>query len=284
MVLLDALLECGFANLVVCHLNHTLRGRCAAADERFVRRHAEKRGLAVEIARSHTADFAKKNALSLELAARELRYAFFEECARRTRCRTLVLAHHADDQVETCLFNFLRGTGAAGLGGMKPFAKRRLLALRRPLLEVSRAEIDAYRIRRNVGFREDLSNAEARHTRNKFRHQVIPAIESVMGPGFRKAVLRAAEILRAEDEWMAGLVPEPSDTLQVKVLRDMHSAARSRLVLTWLRGHGIADAGLRETKRVLSMLDADGPAKVNLPGDLHARRRAGVVFLEGNGK
>jgi tRNA(Ile)-lysidine synthase len=157
---------------------------------------------------------------------------------------------------------------------MKLFAKRGLIPLRRTLLEVSREEIDSYRMRRKVAFREDLSNAETRHTRNKFRHQVIPAIEAVMGPGVRKAVLRAAEILRAEDEWMAGLVPEPGDTLQVKSLRGMHPAARSRLVLTWLRGHGIADAGLRETKRVLSMLDADGPAKVNLPGDLHARRQA----------
>ncbi len=281
MVLLDALLACGFEKIVVCHLNHTLRGRSSAADERFVRREAEKRGVRVEIARARTADFARENGMSLELAARELRYAFFDACAKRVRCRVLLLAHHADDQVETCLFNFLRGSGAAGLGGMKPVAMRGRLEIRRPLLGVTRREIDGYQKRRRVGFREDASNAETLHTRNKLRHRVIPAIEEVMGPAFREAVLRAADILRAEDEWMAGLVPEPEDELRCKELERMHPAARARCVLKWLRCHGIPEAGWKETRRVLSLLDRSGPAKVNLPGDRHARRRAGVLFLEG---
>jgi tRNA(Ile)-lysidine synthase len=281
MVLLDALFTCGFQKIVVCHLNHTLRGRSSAADERSVRREALRRGLRVEIARACTADFAKENGMSLELAARELRYAFFEACAKRVRCRLLLLAHHADDQVETCLFNFLRGSGAAGLGGMKPVAMRGRLEIRRPLLGVSRREIDLYQARRRVRFRDDASNADTLHTRNKLRHRVIPAIEEVMGTAFREAVLRAAEILRAEDEWMAGLVPEPGGELRCETLEELHPAARARCVLRWLRWHGIPEAGWKETRRVLSLLDRSGPAKVNLPGDRHARRRAGVLFLEG---
>lgn len=284
MVLLDVLMECGFKNLVVCHLNHTLRGRSSAADERFVRREAEKRGVSFEIARARTADFSKEQALSTELAARELRYAFFEACAKRTRCRHLLLAHHADDQVETCLFNFLRGSGAAGLGGMKPLARRGLLTVQRPLLAVTRREIIEYQQRRRVRFREDASNAETHHTRNKLRHRVIPGIEEVMGPAFREAVLRAAGILRAEDEWMSGLLPEPGDELPCRTLDKMHPAAQARWVLAWLRRHGIPDPGWKETRRVLSLLDRKGPAKVNLPGDWHARRRAGVLFLERAGK
>lgn len=280
MVLLDALLECGYGNLVVCHLNHTLRGRSASADEKFVRREAGRRGLPVLIARARTTEFAKENALSVELAARELRYAFFDECAKRTRCRTLVLAHHADDQVETCLFNFLRGTGAAGLGGMKPVANRESLAIRRPLLGVTRAEILVYQRRHKVRFREDASNVDTRHTRNKLRHHVIPAIEEAMGPSFRQAILRAAEILRSEDDWMSSLIPAPEEKLSLKTLRQMHPAAQARLVLAWLRIHGIPEVGWKETTRVLSLLEGANPAKVNLPGDWHARRRSGVLFLE----
>jgi tRNA(Ile)-lysidine synthase len=280
MVLLDALLECGFGNLVVCHLNHTLRGRSSSADELFVRREAGRRGLPVEIARARTAEFAKENAMSIELAARELRYAFFEECAKRTRCRTLLLAHHADDQVETCLFNFLRGTGAAGLGGMKPVAQRGSLTILRPMLGVTRSEILAAQRLRKIRFREDASNAETRHTRNKLRHHVIPAIEEAVGPSFRQAILRAAEILRAEDVWMSSLTPEPREKLLLKTLRQMHPAAQARLVLAWLKIHGIPEAGFKETSRVLSLLNISNPAKVNLPGDWHARRRAGVLFLE----
>ena len=284
MVLLDALLKSGFTNLVVCHVNHMLRGRSAMADERLVRRVAGKLGLPIEMKRVQTASHAEKSSISIELAARELRYAFFEECARRNRCRVLLLAHHADDQVETCLFNFLRGSGVAGLGGMKPLAKRGALSIRRPLLGVRRSEIDDYRKSHKVPYREDASNAETRHTRNRLRHEVMPALEAAVGPSFRKAILRAASILRVEDEWMSSLIPPPEKTLSVKMLRAMHPAAQSRHVLSWLRAQGVADAGASETQRVLSMLSTGGPAKVNLPQNLHARRRAGVVFLEKGSK
>ena len=282
MVLLDALIECGFKKLVVCHLNHTLRGRSSAADERFVSNEARRRRLPIEIARARTAEFAKKNRLSTELAARELRYAFFEACAKRTRCRHLLLAHHADDQVETCLFNFLRGSGASGLGGMKPLMQRGSLTVQRPLLGVLRREISEYQEKQRIIFREDASNVETRHTRNKLRIQVIPAIEEAMGPAFRESILRAAEILRAEDEWMAGMIPEVGAELSCRALDQLHPAAQARWVLAWLRHYEIPEVGWKETRRVLSLLDRKGPAKVNLPGDWHARRRAGVLFLERN--
>lgn len=285
MVLLAALLECGFRNLVVCHLNHTLRGRSSMADERFVRRVAARHGMAAEIARARTGDYAKAHAKSLELAARELRQAFFKDCAKRSGCRTLLLAHHADDQVETCLFNFLRGTGAAGLGGMKPVSTQGNLTVRRPLLAVTRQEIRDYQEKRRISFREDASNAETHHTRNKLRHRVIPAIEEAMGPSFRTAILRAAEILRAEDDWMTGLLPRPEAELPCKALLEIHPAGQARLVLAWLRSRGIPEPGWKETRRVLQLLDkTSGPAKVNLPGNWHARRRAGVLFLEKGGR
>jgi tRNA(Ile)-lysidine synthase len=280
MVLLHALRRIGFRNPVVCHLDHTLRGKSSRADATFVAKHARSLGFALESARADTRAFAEANKKSLELAARELRHAFFEECAKRHRCRLLLLAHHADDQIETCLFNFLRGSGAAGLGGMKPTSKRGNIEIRRPLLEIERAEIDRYIKRHRIPFREDSTNAETLHTRNKLRHSIIPAIERELGPAFRRAVPRAAEILRAEDEWMSSMVPAVGETLNCRELRAMPLALQRRTVLTWLRARAVPEAGWEETQRVLSLLDTNGPAKINLPGNLHARRRAGVLFLE----
>ncbi len=280
MVLLHALQRVGYRNLVVCHLVHMLRGKASKADAAFVRRQTAKAGLAFESARAQTRDYASANKKSLELAARELRRAFFAECARKHRCRLLLLAHHADDQIETCLFNFLRGTGPAGLAGIKPVSKLGTLAIHRPLLAVTREEIDRYQKQHRIPFREDSTNAEALHTRNKLRHEILPAIERALGPSFRKAIPRAAEILRAEEEWMSSLVPVPGETLSCRELRALPLALQRRLVRAWLIAQEIPEPGMEETQRVLSLLDTSGPAKINLPGDRHARRRAGILFLE----
>lgn len=280
MVLLHALIALGFRRLVVCHLDHGLRGKASRADAVFVVRHAARLGLALESARAETRGYAGTHRKSLELAARELRLAFFTECSRRHKCRELVLAHHADDQIETCLFNFLRGSGAAGLGGMRPVSRMGALTVRRPMLGIFRGEITVYQKRRRIPFREDASNLETLHTRNKLRHGVIPAIEQALGPSFRKAIPRAAAIFQAEDDCLAALVPEAGETLCCKELRALPTALRRRAVLRWLRERGVPQPGWDETQRVLSLLDTAGPAKTNLPGNLHARRRSGVVFLE----
>jgi hypothetical protein len=102
-----------------------------------------------------------------------------------------------------------------------------------------------------------------------------------MGESYRSAILRASEILRSEDEWMSSLLPETLQELDCKELRAMHPALRSRVILRWLRECGVPEAGHAETLRVLSLLDTvNGPAKVSLPGNHHARRRSGVLFLE----
>lgn len=276
MALLRALRELGFQKLVVCHLDHGLR-RSSPGDARFVAKHAA--GLECESARARTADFAKNRRLSLETAARDLRRTFFLECARRRRCRTLLLAHHADDQVETCLFQFLRGSGAAGLAGMKPVSVQNGLRIIRPMLGISRAAIDDYVTEKRIPFREDPTNAGQEHTRNRLRNQVLPVISQAFGDSFRSAVLRASQIFRQEDDWMESQTPEVGKILSCASLRAMPEALQHRTVLRWLRRNRIPEAGFSETRRVLSLLDVSaGPAKVSLPGDHYARRRAGEIF------
>ena len=277
--LLHALKRLGFQKLVVCHLDHGLRGKSSCADAKFVAKQSALLGFEIETARARTKEFAKATGRSLETAARDLRRAFFLECSKRRRCRRLLLAHHADDQVETCLFNFLRGSGAAGLAGMRPETTQNGLRVVRPMLEIPRGEINGFIAANKIPFREDHTNAGLEHTRNRIRNLVIPAIAKAFGESFRSAVLRASQIFRHEDDWMESQTPEVSQTLSCPALRAMPDALRRRTVLRWLRRSRVPEPGFAETCRVLSLLDTAGPAKVSLPGDHHARRRAGRIFL-----
>ena len=280
MALFHALKRLGFQKLVVCHLDHGLRGKRSRADADFVTKQAALLGCGIESARARTREFAKATGRSIETAARDLRHTFFLECSKRRHCRRLLLAHHADDQVETCLFNFLRGSGAAGLAGMRPESAQNGLRVIRPMLEIPRSEISGFVAANGIAFREDHTNAEIEHTRNRIRNLVVPAITEAFGSSFRHAVLRASQIFRIEDEWMESQTPEVSETLSCAALRAMPAALRRRTVLRWLRRNGVPEPGFAETRRVLSLLDAEkGPAKVSLPGDHHARRRAGHIFL-----
>jgi tRNA(Ile)-lysidine synthase len=168
---------------------------------------------------------------------------------------------------------------------MRPLVHAYGLEIVRPMLGLTREEITAFVAARGIPYCEDLTNTSVAHTRNRLRNQVIPEIERAFGPSFRTAILRAAEILREEESWMASLVPEVGSTLCCATLRKMSPALQRRVVLQWLRKENVPESGFAETNRVLSLLDLrSGPAKVNLPGNRHARRRAGRLFLEGSEK
>lgn len=284
VALLHGLHALGFRRLTVIHLDHGLRGAASRADARFVERLAKRLGHAFLGTDCDTRTYAELSGLSLEHAGRIMRHHFFEGAARRARSRVILLAHHADDQVETCLFNFLRGAGAAGLAGMRPVKEHARFTLHRPLLAVRRAEIDSFIARKKIRFREDATNADpAAATRNRLRHEVIPALAATMGDSFADAILRAAAISAAEDEWMHGEVARfgVGAELAVSALRAAPLALRRRVVRAWLEAGGVADIGFAEIERTLALLEVDaGPAKVNLPGGCHARRRQGKLFLE----
>jgi len=288
MALLHFLRAAGYRDLVACHVNHGLRGEDADADEALVRREAERLGCSFEGVRPDVSSLAKESGHSLETAARELRYGHFAEVAARLGCPRLLLAHHADDQVETVLINLFRGGGARGLAGMEPERRRRIrgtdLRLIRPLLDVTRDEIRRWAAANEVTWREDSSNAEPFALRNRVRHRLLPALEEVFERDVRAAVWRAAELARLDEAWAAEALGEPprlGDGLDVKALRAMPEARRDRLVLAWLRENGVPDCGYGEVAAVAeAILSKDRPAKVNLPGGRHARRREGVLFLE----
>src|ERR1051325_5187885 len=160
IALLDRLVDLGYEKLIVCHLNHQLRGRSSDADARFVRALASKYGLQLELEavniralaagkldRINRSSFKTRpetwkagKRMSIESAGRDARYLFFARVAKRKKCYTIFLAHHADDLVETFLLNLLRGAGTTGLAAMREVSRRRIenvdLTIVRPLLAV----------------------------------------------------------------------------------------------------------------------------------------------------
>ncbi len=285
VALLHWLLSRGYQKLIVCHLDHRLRGRSSIADAKFVMRLAEENGLPFVTGAADVRKLATETRQSIETAARAARYSFFASVARRRRCQTIFLGHHADDLVETFLINLFRGAGPAGQRGIREITTRAIdgvqLTVIRPLLLVSRAEIDGYISANRLRFREDASNENLESLRNRVRHRVIPMIEKEFGRDIRKAVRRAASIAGEEDALLNGLLPDLSTRLRVAQLRGLPVALHRRAIAQWLRARGVADVGFEMVESVRSLLDADaGPAKVNLTGGRYARRRAGELFIE----
>lgn len=284
VALLHQLLAAGFRKLVVCHLDHGLRAE-SADDARFVAELAAKHGLESVIARQDVAARAKRRRQSIETAGREARYGLFVQVARNHDCPRLFLAHHADDQVETLLFNLFRGSAAGGLAGMRPLTTRTIdglaLQISRPLLAVWREEIDACIAQHRLEFRDDVSNTDLHHTRNRLRHEIIPAIERAWGRDVRRAIWRAADILRAEDDLLAGLVAaaELPPELSTRELQAQPVALQRRLIHAWLKSREIPNVGYEEVEAVRALLTERG-AKANLPDGWHARRREKKLFLE----
>lgn len=168
----------------IAHGNFALRGADSDADEALVRSWAGRYGITCHVRRFETMSYAAEKGISLEMAARELRYRWFGELCREHGYEAVAVAHNADDNAETMLLNLLRGSGVKGLLGMKPegFLPDPLYAdipLLRPLLGLSRSEIAAFVAEHGVPFREDRTNAENDYKRNKLRNQVFPVFREI---------------------------------------------------------------------------------------------------------
>ena len=288
MALLHLLVAAGFRKLVVCHLDHGLRGRAAAEDAKFVRRVAGKLGLECEVGRAEVRARMAERGESLETAARNARHGFFGECARKYRCRRILLAHHADDQAETVLWNLLRGS--YGLKGMRE--EQRLvtesgvvLGLIRPLLGVRRAELVAWLELQGHRWREDASNAEPIAVRNRLRNEALPLLAEISGRDATLALVRGAADTAelAELEMWAlekATVRDPQGRLHLPVLRALPLALQRLALRKFLQDGGIGSPERDLIERGLGLLEVKNPAVINLPGGGKLRRREGRLWME----
>ena len=174
MVLSHLLKELHF-NFIIAHMNFGLRGEESDLDADFVEQWGRNNGIITNVLKVNTDDFIKKNQVSTQMAARSLRYNWFSELATLHKCSNILTAHHADDNLETVLFNLTKGTGIRGLRGMKmqqgPFV--------RPLLIFDKQEIVNYALKKGISWREDASNLRNKYLRNNIRNKVLPVLKDI---------------------------------------------------------------------------------------------------------
>ena len=202
MVLADLLLKLK-VQFVVAHCNFHLRGEESDVDENFVREFAERNGIQCFVKHFDTEQYAGEQGISIEMAARDLRYAWFEELRQQLGYDKIAVAHHADDQAETFFINLLRGAGLRGLKGMKPQNGN----LIRPLLWASREQIHQYAVENQILWREDHTNAETVYLRNRIRNQLLPVFDE-LHPEARQGLYKSLEHLYAENELYRELLRE----------------------------------------------------------------------------
>lgn len=222
-MLLELRSELGIV-LWVVHLNHKLRDADSDDDEQFVRDIAAAHSLPLICECADVRAYAMKKRLSLETAARELRYQFFSRVLSEANLDKISTAHTLDDQAETVLLKLTRGAGTRGLAGIYPKISNQHSAVSiqpgkaiiRPLLATRRSEVEAYLREISQTWREDASNRELRHTRNRLRHEILPRLAEQVNPRVRESLAEAAEIARCEEEYwsqeMARLLPQLSRT------------------------------------------------------------------------
>ena len=280
-VLLQILLDAGFANLVICHLDHRLRGSDSERENRLIRRLARR--LKLPLVQEQVQGWPQK--LSLETAARQARQQFFARAAKQFGANHVFLGHHADDQVETFLFNILRGAGSIGQAAMRTETRISAdgidLLVVRPLLHVWKEKIRDYAKRYRLKFSEDVTNAENKFTRNRIRNLLVPEIERILGRPFKSNLLRLCEIAAEEAELLRQLTPSwwELDELPVRELRALPVALQRRVIHQWLTRKQIEDVSFDDVEQIRSMLTHREIAKVNVSAGNSCRSRSIQLFI-----
>lgn len=279
----------------VVHVDHGLRGEESAEDARFVERLAESHGVPCYARRFDVAAYAEERKLSIQAAAREVRYRYFAVVAEEKGFAKLATAHHADDQAETVLMGMVRGTSMRGLAGIPLRREERHGAFSyeivRPMLEVYREEIEAEAQRIGAVHREDPSNASDKYLRNKIRIRLLPYLEQEFNPGVRQALVQMAGRAREDDTYLSKLaqaalaehVEENGGIYRVNstALREMPLPLQRRviaLILYYLRGHTIQWEQVH-MEAVRRLLHAMPSARAELPGGVWAWREYEMLCM-----
>jgi len=244
----------------VLHLNHRLRGADSDGDAEFVAGLARELGVEAAIESEDVAALAAAQHLSLEAAGRRARYGFFLRAAREHRLDAVATAHTRDDQAETVLLRLLRGAGTSGLAAIhRSFPLAELapaeastpgdpaVRLIRPLLAVSRRQVEEYLEAIGQGFRQDASNATDRFLRNRLRRELLPELEREYNPRLREALCETAEIAAAEDELLEelagaalGAAFDPEAGVELELIRRQQVALQRRMLRRLCRHAGLA--------------------------------------------
>lgn len=289
VALLRALLELSrtsdFRVAGVAHFNHRLR-ETAARDEAFCRNLADAAGIPFMMDAADVAAHAAAERLSIEDAARRLRYAFFERAAGEAATERVAVGHTLDDQAETVLLKLMRGAGPGGLGGVYP--SKGIVV--RPLLQVSRDELRSWLASLGQPWMEDESNADVSNPRNRVRHQVLPQLDLAYGGSTRAAIARSAELAREDGQFLddlaaarySELVTSGHDCVQLDAvaLLAQPPALQRRVLWQAMRARGGGrEIGLDHVDLALAVLRGHARA-ADVPGSRWELRGRNLVLYD----
>ena len=271
-------------DVAAAHLNHGLRGAEGDRDEQFVHSLCARLGVPLYAGSADVIGYAREAGVGTEEAARVLRYRFLEACADKASADRIATAHTADDNLETVLFHLARGSGTRGMAGIPPVRGRII----RPLLPVTRAEVEAYLREKGQDYVTDSSNLSSAYTRNRVRHEVVPALREIFPYAARSAERMSAQA-RADadclDELAAGYrkahvrVNGAEALLFRSGLCGLHGALRSRVLRQTLDALGLSlsEVGERHIDALDRLLFRDG--ETDLPGGWTACAESGTVRI-----
>jgi tRNA(Ile)-lysidine synthase len=271
--------------LTILHLNHGIRGKEAARDQRFVQELSKRYSLPYLDQEVDVPAYKKQNSLSLQEAARELRYRFFEQAMDTYNLDTVAIGQTADDQAETVLMRLVRGGGARGLKGIPPKRERYI----RPLIEVWREELLQYLRYRGLPFVQDSSNLKKAYLRNRIRHELLPAL-SEYNPNIKERLLHLAQVLGEDASYLEALADEIAReivhvgaevSLSIPALLALPAALQARVLQRAFAS--LAARGTLEYTHITSVMaligEAGGSKQVPLPGGYWARRSYDTLVL-----
>ena len=259
--------------LSALHVNHCLRGEESDRDEQFCRDLCDRLSIPFICGRFDVNAEAAKMKMSTELAAREIRYRFFAE---QTEGKKLATAHNANDNAETVIFNLTRGTGTKGIAGIPPVRDNII----RPLLGITRNEIEAFLKERDQDFVIDSTNLSDDYTRNAIRHNVIPVLEKI-NPALFRTILADSENFRTDNNFIESETEKAyasglSGKDSICGLADLHPAVRRRCIARFLSENGI-EVNSRRIADVEKAVLKDG--KINLKGEIYAEASDGCLRI-----
>lgn len=279
--------------LVAAHLNHCLRGATSDADEEFCRVLAEYYKIPFVSRRVDLNVFSPETSRNLEDAGRQARIAFFNELLITWRATAVVLAHHADDQAETVLMRLIRGSGMTGMSGMSYKNGRGYV---RPLLDITRAQIEEHLTRRGLVWCEDSSNLDQNFLRNRIRHELLPLLEQY-NPALRAGLVTTANILSAENDLLDSQARHAADqtcqmtahgtTIDIAQLLNLHPALQRR-VLRWALAqlHGnLEQFDYHHIEAICRLAISPRPnSQINLPHGIVAVKQYEALVLYANSR
>lgn len=263
VVMTHLLAEMGFPCYVL-HVNFQLRGAESERDENFVRALAKTNSMKIFVERFETLEYAKLNGMGIQEAARTLRYQWFEEKRKEYQLQfpdknvLLLTAHHANDNIETVLINFFRGTGIQGLRGITPFQKDRYLL--RPLLPFKKDDLISFAKNNKLAFVEDSSNASNKYTRNFLRNQILPELEEnfpQVKDNLMQNIDRMNEIAEiyhlAIADRLGGLMEWKGQECQVPILKLKKTAQLNTVIWELIRPFGFT---VQQIPELIKLMDA----------------------------